>query len=80
MEFINEKLDMKSPIGEYPFYLLLETSGSNDCHDTEKLNTFLETVLNKHFVLNGIVATEPAKVNVCIYSYGRGLEFLLFLK
>ncbi|XP_018569933.1 D-2-hydroxyglutarate dehydrogenase, mitochondrial [Anoplophora glabripennis] len=63
MEFIDEKLNIKSPIGEYPFYLLIETSGSNESHDTEKLNTFLETALNKHFILNGIVASEPAKIN-----------------
>lgn len=65
MEFINKKINMESPIGEYPFYLLIETSGSNDSHDAEKLNMFLETALNKHFILNGIVASEPTKVNVC---------------
>ncbi|KAJ8954510.1 hypothetical protein NQ318_000741 [Aromia moschata] len=63
LEFAAEKLGLQSPIGEYPFYLLIETSGSNENHDTEKLNNFLETALNRHFILNGTVATEPAKVD-----------------
>ncbi|KAJ8918437.1 hypothetical protein NQ315_008134 [Exocentrus adspersus] len=63
MEFVNEKLSVKSPIGEYPFYLLIETSGSNSSHDGEKLEAFFEAALQKHLILNGTVASEPNKVN-----------------
>ncbi|KAJ8929675.1 hypothetical protein NQ314_017602 [Rhamnusium bicolor] len=37
MEFIKERNQQNSPIGEYPFYLLIETSGSNERHDAEKI-------------------------------------------
>ncbi|KAJ8971404.1 hypothetical protein NQ317_005520 [Molorchus minor] len=63
MEFIGEKLNINSPIGDYPFYLLLETSGSNTNHDSEKIFKFLEIALNSHFILNGTVAVEHAKIN-----------------
>lgn len=64
MKMMNEHCNLDSPIGEYPFYLLLETSGSNESHDQEKLNSFLESALNKHLILNGTVASEPAKRKV----------------
>lgn len=64
MEFIDEKLKMPSPIGEYPFYLLIETSGSNEEHDSKKIEQFLESALNSHLILNGITASEPTKVKV----------------
>ncbi|CAG9833544.1 unnamed protein product [Diabrotica balteata] len=62
MDFINEVVGQNSPIGDYPFYLLIETSGSNEQHDEEKLNNFFEAALNKALVLNGTVASEPAKI------------------
>lgn len=64
MKMMHEHCNLKSPIGEYPFYLIIETSGSNEAHDMEKLNSFLESALVEHFVLNGIVASEPAKQQV----------------
>ncbi|KAL7935963.1 hypothetical protein V8C35DRAFT_321013 [Trichoderma chlorosporum] len=42
--------------GEHPFYCLVETSGSNGDHDYEKLEKFLEDVLTKEIVLDGVVA------------------------
>ncbi|ENN81556.1 hypothetical protein D910_09146 [Dendroctonus ponderosae] len=50
------------PIDKYPFYLLLETSGSNEEHDNNKLNSFLESALVQNHVLNGVVTGEPSKV------------------
>ncbi|VEN64594.1 unnamed protein product [Callosobruchus maculatus] len=64
IEFSKDTLGITSPIGNYPFYLLIETSGSNSEHDADKLNKFLDTVLEKHLALNGTLATEPTKVNV----------------
>lgn len=52
------------PIDKYPFYLLLETSGSNEEHDNAKLNSFLESALVQNYVLNGVVTGEPSKVQV----------------
>lgn len=63
MKFAAE-LNLKSPIGEYPFYLLIETSGSDEGHDSEKLHNFLQSGLEKGLILNGTVASDAAKVKV----------------
>lgn len=52
----------RSPIGEYPFYLLFETSGSNLSHDEEKMNNFLESSLARGHILDGVVTNETGKV------------------
>ena len=44
MEVVNQHLKYENPIATFPFYVLVETSGSNFDHDSEKLNSFLETV------------------------------------
>ena len=41
---------------EHPFYCLIETSGSNTDHDSEKLTAFLEDVMEKEIVSDGVVA------------------------
>ncbi|KAK4880290.1 hypothetical protein RN001_008436 [Aquatica leii] len=63
MELVNEHLKLNSPIGNHNFYLLLETKGSNEEHDQDKLNKFLELVLNKKLVVDGTATTEPTKYN-----------------
>ena len=35
MAAVLENLGYTNPIGEHPFYVLVETSGSNDIHDAE---------------------------------------------
>ena len=35
MQTVAENLGYTNPIGEHPFYVLVETSGSNDVHDGE---------------------------------------------
>ena len=35
MQTVAENLGYTNPIGEHPFYVLVETSGSNDTHDGE---------------------------------------------
>lgn len=64
VEMVSEYTDLYSPIGEYPFYLLIETSGSDEKHDYEKMEKFVETALLQHFVLNGVVISEPSKKEV----------------
>lgn len=64
---MEEKLGLKSPLeSNYPFQLLVETSGSTEQHDMEKLNTFLETVLSEGLVSDGIVAQDSNQVQVII--------------
>jgi len=53
----------KRPLeNEYPFYCLVETSGSNSEHDNEKLEKFLEDVMEKEIVLDGVVAQDETQV------------------
>ncbi|CAH0557516.1 unnamed protein product [Brassicogethes aeneus] len=63
MRFNKDKFQIESPIGNHPFYLLIETSGSNQQHDSEKLNGLLEKLLSEKCITNGTVATDEAKIN-----------------
>ncbi|KAK4138312.1 hypothetical protein BT67DRAFT_430953 [Trichocladium antarcticum] len=52
-----------SPLeGRYPFYCLIETSGSNADHDGEKLQSFLEDVMEKGIVADGTLAQDETQV------------------
>lgn len=57
-------LNLQRPIGEFPFYMLIETSGSNGTHDEEKLTSFLEGLMGSGIVHDGTVASEPSRMKV----------------
>ncbi|GCB79001.1 hypothetical protein scyTo_0017818 [Scyliorhinus torazame] len=57
-----EHLKLRNPLQESPFYILIETSGSNSDHDQEKLNHFLEKVMSCGLVTDGTMATEENKI------------------
>ncbi|GAM82279.1 hypothetical protein ANO11243_002580 [Dothideomycetidae sp. 11243] len=44
--------------GEHPFYVLIETRGSNGDHDQEKLEAFLENVMGSEIVSDGVMAQD----------------------
>ena len=44
--------------GEHPFYVLIETRGSNMDHDGEKLEAFLEHVMGSEIVSDGVMAQD----------------------
>lgn len=48
--------------GEYPFYCLIETSGSNGDHDFEKLEKYLEDVMTKEIIVDGVVAQDESQI------------------
>ncbi|KAK8144653.1 hypothetical protein G3M48_005503 [Beauveria asiatica] len=48
--------------GSFPFYCLIETSGSNSEHDYEKLEKFLEDVMGKEVVADGVVAQDATQI------------------
>lgn len=53
---------VKLPLeGQYPFYCLIETSGSNSDHDQEKLEGFLEHVMGESIVADGVVAQDQTQ-------------------
>ncbi|XP_071481119.1 D-2-hydroxyglutarate dehydrogenase, mitochondrial-like isoform X1 [Diadema antillarum] len=62
MEVIVNAVGLSNPLSDHPFYMLVETSGSNSAHDEEKLNSFLESALSAGYVADGTVATEVSKI------------------
>ncbi|ESO91314.1 hypothetical protein LOTGIDRAFT_182587 [Lottia gigantea] len=63
MDCVKQNLNLKSPVSESPFYVLIETGGSNGSHDEEKLNQFLEKEMNSGTIQDGTVATDSVKIN-----------------
>ncbi|XP_021401080.2 D-2-hydroxyglutarate dehydrogenase, mitochondrial isoform X1 [Lonchura striata] len=64
MELVERYLKLSSPVADSPFYVLIETSGSNTTHDEEKLNNFLERAMASGLVTDGTVATDNKKIKV----------------
>ncbi|XP_041343014.1 D-2-hydroxyglutarate dehydrogenase, mitochondrial isoform X1 [Pyrgilauda ruficollis] len=64
MELVETHLKLSSPVADSPFYVLIETSGSNSTHDEEKLNSFLEQAMASGLVTDGTVATDDKKIKV----------------
>lgn len=51
-------------LADCPFYVVIETSGSDPTHDGEKLNNFFEEAMTLSLVTDGTVATEESKIKV----------------
>ncbi|XP_064577093.1 D-2-hydroxyglutarate dehydrogenase, mitochondrial isoform X3 [Zonotrichia leucophrys gambelii] len=64
MELVETHLKLSSPVADSPFYVLIETSGSNSTHDEEKLHNFLEQAMASGLVTDGTVATDEKKIKV----------------
>ena len=47
---------------EYPFYVLIETSGSNKSHDDAKLEQFLEGTMESGLVVDGTIAQDETEL------------------
>lgn len=62
MECVTSNLKLSCPLDPQNFYMVVETSGSNNNHDEEKLNMFLEHMMEQGVVLDGIVANAPSKL------------------
>ncbi|KAJ8929674.1 hypothetical protein NQ314_017601 [Rhamnusium bicolor] len=62
LDLVTSRLKLKSPLAVHPFYMLIETHGSNNDHDEEKLNTFLENVMAEGLVLDGTATNEVSKM------------------
>ncbi|KAM9930840.1 hypothetical protein OXX59_000254 [Metschnikowia pulcherrima] len=56
------KADHPIESGHYPFYVLIETSGSNRDHDMEKLETFLGNAMEEELVDDGIIAQDETQL------------------
>ncbi|KAH6664433.1 hypothetical protein B0J14DRAFT_245747 [Halenospora varia] len=63
----------KRPLeNEYPFYCLIETSGSNFDHDSEKLEKFLESLMEKEIIVDGTQAQDETQVKT-LWSWREGI-------
>ncbi|XP_071390243.1 D-2-hydroxyglutarate dehydrogenase, mitochondrial isoform X1 [Centroberyx affinis] len=62
MSLLNTHLKLPNPITDCPFYIVIETAGSNPTHDEEKLHNFLEEAMTSSMVTDGTVATEDTKI------------------
>ena len=63
----------KRPLDErYPFYCLIETSGSNADHDNQKLEHFLEHALSQETVSDGVLAQDEAQIK-SLWSWREGI-------
>jgi FAD/FMN-containing dehydrogenase len=61
-EMVHAVTGNRKPLeSDYPFYCLVETSGSNGEHDYAKLEAFLEDVMGKEVVLDGVVAQDETQ-------------------
>ncbi|CAO3598351.1 unnamed protein product [Absidia cylindrospora] len=47
---------------DYPFYILIETSGSNKDHDDQKLTTYLEQMMENGTAQDGVVAQDQQQM------------------
>lgn len=61
----------RNPIADYPFYVLVETHGSDDVHDGEKLSRFLSKEMESGLIVDGTVTSEPSKMQVCITNNSK---------
>lgn len=63
MDVVKQNCGLQSPLAEpSPFYMLIETAGSDAAHDEEKLHKFLELMMEEGHVVDGTIASEPSKM------------------
>ncbi|XP_048360944.1 D-2-hydroxyglutarate dehydrogenase, mitochondrial isoform X1 [Sphaerodactylus townsendi] len=64
MKLVKGHLKLVNPVAESPFYILVETSGSNSVHDEEKLSNFLDHVMTSNLVTDGTLASDDKKIKM----------------
>lgn len=52
-----------SEVSPYPFYILLETAGSNEEHDEQKLENLLTLALEEDIIADGTLAQDVSQAN-----------------
>lgn len=72
-ELVHAVTNKKRPLeGLHPFYCLIETSGSNPDHDSEKLEKFLEHVMGQEIVSDGVLAQDETQKQ-SLWSWREGI-------
>lgn len=72
---------VRNPLGgcettSKPFFVVLETSGSNETHDSSKLEEFFDCVISRGIVFDGVVAQDNSQANA-IWSLREGIPTAL---
>lgn len=69
-----QRLDAQQPLeSEYPYQILIETSGSNGEHDSEKLNAFLEASIESELVADGTIAQDDSQIQ-SLWQWREGIS------
>lgn len=72
-QLVHKTTGNKYPLdGEYPFYCLVETSGSNAEHDMAKLEAFLENIMGEGIVADGVLAQDETQFQ-SIWRWREGI-------
>jgi FAD/FMN-containing dehydrogenase len=58
--------------GKYPFYCLIETSGSNTEHDSEKLEIFLDFLISEGIAQDGVQAQDETQIQ-SLWAWREGI-------
>ena len=71
--FVASVTGNKRPLeGSHPFYVLIETSGSNAEHDNAKLESFLSHVMESEIVSDGVLAQDESQVK-SLWGWREGI-------
>ena len=72
-DLVHQVTQKKRPLeNRYPFYCLVETSGSSPDHDKEKLDTYLDHVMGEEIVVDGTVAQDETQKR-SLWSWREGI-------
>ena len=64
LQCVSDNLNQDNPLGSHEFYVLIETSGSNQVNDREALENFLQTAVEQKIITDAVVADDGIKVKV----------------
>lgn len=63
MQLVKLHGGLRDPLSSsFPFYVLIETHGSNKDHDDEKLSSLLEILMEEDIVQDGVVAQDETQI------------------
>jgi (R)-2-hydroxyglutarate---pyruvate transhydrogenase len=72
-DMVQTVTNKKRPLeGSHSFYCLVETSGSNPDHDTEKLEHFIEKLMGEEIVSDGVLAQDEAQIQ-SLWAWREGI-------
>ena len=73
LDLVHTATKNKRPLeGRHPFYCLIETSGSNSEHDSEKLEHFLEYLMGEEIVSDGVLAQDETQIQ-SLWAWREGI-------